>query len=188
MGGLEWKLKFWRVKELLLKPHHKQQVYIWSLKTQVKQSSWGFNCSNDDDFCNARHDSCAVNHCNFMPDGRWRLPSEMMAQSKAKNKIQFKNWHKNKFLKRKVCWFCTKFLCSFAKDICCFGMHHILIVLFSIRHEAAKPWLWSFRQLKISLDADFERRISSNSMCYDRWHMPFQNSESWKLYFSSTLL
>ena len=75
LGGLEWKLKFWRVKELLLKPHHKQQVYIWSLKTQVKQSSWGFNCSNDDDFCNARHDSCAVNHCNFMPDGRWRLPS-----------------------------------------------------------------------------------------------------------------
>ena len=81
LGGLEWKLKFWRVKELLLNPHHKQQVYIWSLKTQVKQSSWGFNCSNDDDFCNARHDSCAVNHCNFMPDGRWRLPSDMMFKS-----------------------------------------------------------------------------------------------------------
>ena len=105
------------------------------VKTQVKQSSWGFNCcSNDDDFCNARHDSCAVNHCNFMPDGRWRLPSEPSypVSLSTKNKIQFKNWHtKLFFTKQKSLLILHKIFCTVLQKICAVLVCIIFSLLFS---------------------------------------------------------
>ena len=105
------------------------------VKTQVKQSSWGFNCcSNDDDFCNARHDSCAVNHCNFMPDGRWRLPSEPSypVSLSTKNKIQFKNWHtKLFFAKQKSLLILHKIFCTVLQKICAVLVCIIFSLLFS---------------------------------------------------------
>ena len=105
------------------------------------------------------------------------IQSVSQLKIKSNSRIDTQNYF---LLNRKVCWFCTKSFAQFCKRYVLFwyaSYSHCCLAPTACSRQAR---LWSFRQLKISLDAYFEKEefLAQCVMTDDTCHFRIQSLES----------